>query len=112
MPLCIFLQTMLLITNMDIKNAYDARIIVRDYLDRWRIEEIHRAEKVEYNLEAMRVRSLQSLNNLNIIFMMFLGLLTKLADTINTRLLTINIIERSQSLKEKLVVLLGMMARE
>ncbi len=104
-------EPMLLITNMDIKNAHDARVIVRAYLDRWRIEEVHRAEKVEYNYEDMRVRSLQSLNNLNTIFMMFLGLLAKLADTINTRLLTIKIIERSQSLKEKLVVLLGMMAR-
>ncbi len=102
---------MMLITNKEIKNAHDARVIVRAYLDRWRIEEVHRAEKEEYNYEDMRVRSLQSLNNLNTIFMMYLGLLAKLADTINTRLLSIKIIERSQSLKENLVVLLGMMAR-
>ncbi len=104
-------EPMLLITNKDIKNAHDARVIVRAYLDRWRIEEVHRAEKEEYNYEDMRVRSLQSLNNLNTIFMMYLGLLAKLADTINTRLLSIKIVERSQSLKENLVVLLGMMAR-
>ncbi len=104
-------EPMLLITNKDIKNAHDARVIVRAYLDRWRIEEVHRAEKTEYNYEDMRVRSLQSLNNLNTIFMMFLGLLAKLADSINTRLLSIKIIERSQSLKENLVVLIGMMAR-
>ncbi len=104
-------EPMLLITNKDIKNAHDARVIVRAYLDRWRIEEVHRAEKEEYNYEDMRVRSLQSLNNLNTIFMMFLGLLAKLVDTINTRLLSIKIVERSQSLKENLVVLLGMMAR-
>lgn len=104
-------EPMLLITNKDIKNAHDARVIVRAYLDRWRIEEVHRAEKEEYNYEDMRVRSLQSLNNLNTIFMMFLGLLAKFADTINTRLLSIKIVERSQSLKENLVVLLGMMAK-
>lgn len=104
-------EPMMLITNKEVKNAHDARAIVRAYLNRWKIEEVHRAEKQEYHYEDMRVRSLKSLNNLNTIFMMFLGLLAKLADTIDTRLLTIKIIEHSQSLREDLVVMLGMIAR-
>ena len=43
--------------------------------------------------------------------MMFLGFLSKLADSIDTRLLSIKILERSQSLKSELVVYLGMMAK-
>ena len=100
-----------LITNKEVNNAHDARVIVRAYIDRWKIEEVHRAEKVEYQYEDMRVRSLQSLNNLNTIIMMFLGFLAKLADSIDTRLLSIKILERSQSLRSELVVYLGMMAR-
>ena len=95
----------------EVNNAHDARVIVRAYIDRWKIEEVHRAEKVEYQYEDMRVRSLQSLNNLNTILMMFLGFLAKLADSIDTRLLSIKILERSQSLRSELVVYLGMMAR-
>ena len=104
-------EPMMLITNKEVNNAHDARVIVRAYIDRWKIEEVHRAEKVEYQYEDMRVRSLQSLNNLNTIFMMLLGFLAKMADSIDTRLLSIKILERSQSLRSELVVYLGMMAR-
>lgn len=104
-------EPMMLITNKKINNAHDARVIVRLYLERWKIEEIHRAEKVEYNYEDIRVRSLKSLNNLNMIFMMYLGFLAKLADGLDYRLLSLKIMERSKSLREELVVYIGMMAR-
>ena len=48
-------EPMMLITNKEVNNAHDARVIVRAYIDRWKIEEVHRAEKVEYQYEDMRV---------------------------------------------------------
>ncbi len=113
---CIFVyglgeEPMMLLTNKQIKDAHEARVIVRMYLDRWRIEEVHRAEKEIYDYENMRVRTLKGMNNLNFIFMMLLGLITKLIEEMDNRLLSIKILERSQSLREDLVVFTSMFAR-
>ena len=51
-------ESLMLITNIDVSNGNDAIMIVRMYIDRWKIEEVHRAEKTEYQYEDMRVRSL------------------------------------------------------
>lgn len=104
-------EPMMLVTNKNIDNAHDARVIVRMYLDRWKIEEVHRAEKEAYKYEDMRVRTLKAMNNLNFIFMMLLGLITKLIEEMNNKLLSIKIMERSKSLKEDLVVFISMFAR-
>ncbi len=113
---CIFVyglgeEPMMLLTNKRIKDAHEVRLIVRMYLNRWRIEEVHRAEKEIYDYENMRVRTLKGMNNLNFIFMMLLGLITKLIEEMNNRLLSIKILERSQSLREDLVVFISMFAR-
>lgn len=113
---CVFVyglgeEPMMLLTNKKVKDAHDARVIVRLYLNRWKIEEIHRAEKTSYQYEDIRVRTLKGMNNLNFIFMMLLGLITKLIEEMDQRLLSIKIIESSQSLKEDLVVFVGMFAR-
>ena len=113
---CVFVyglgeESMMLLTNKNIKDAHDARVIIRLYLDRWKIEEIHRAEKEVYEYEDMRVRSLKGMNNLNFIFMMLLGLITKLIEEMDKRLLSIKIVEKSQSLREDLVVFIGMFSK-
>lgn len=113
---CVFVyglseEPMMLLTNKQVKSAHDARVIVRMYLDRWKIEEVHRAEKQSYDYEDMRVRTLKGMNNLNFIFMMLLGLIAKLIEEMDKRMLSIKIMERSQSLREDLVVFIGMFAR-
>lgn len=113
---CIFVyglgeEPMMLLTNKTINNAHDARVIVRMYLDRWKIEEVHRAEKDSFEYEDMRVRTLKSMNNLNFIFMMLLGLIAKLIEEMDHRKLSQKIKESSQSLREDLVVFIGMFAR-
>ena len=97
-------EPMMLITNIDIKNGNDAIAIVRMYIDRWKIEEVHRAEKTEYNYEDMRVRSLVQLNNLNFIFMLTLFFLCIQIEKMNTNLFSIEILLRSKSLKKELTV--------
>ena len=113
---CVFVyglgkEPMMLVTNKSINSAHDARVIVRLYLDRWKIEEIHRAEKEAYDYEDMRLRTLKGMNNLNFIFMVLLGLIAKLIEEMDNKLLSIKIIERSQSLREELVVFISLFAR-
>ena len=85
--------------------------MTRLYLSRWRIEEYFRGKKQEYDFENMRVRTLKSMNNLNMMLTIHLGHIAILADKIDYNLLTIKIIYASKSLKEKAVVWLGQMAR-
>ena len=47
--------------------------IVRLYLSRWTIEEHFRGKKQEYDFENMRVRTLESKNNLNMMLKIQLG---------------------------------------
>ena len=113
---CIFVyglgeEPMMLLTNKSVKDAHDARVIVRLYLDRWKIEQIHKAEKSAYGYEKMMMRTLKGMNNLNFVFMMLLGLIAKLIEEMDKKLLSIKIMERSQSLREDLIVFVGMFAR-
>lgn len=73
---------MKLLTNMDIKNKEDAIKIVNLYLSRWRIEEHFRGKKQEYDFENMRVRTLESMNNLNMMLTIHLGHIAILAEKI------------------------------
>ena len=102
---------MKLLTNIDVKTKEDVIKIVRLYLSRWRIEEHFRGKKQEYDFENFRVRSLDSMNNLNLMLTIHLGHIAILADNINRKLLTIKIIYASQSLKQTSVVWLSQIAR-
>lgn len=102
---------MKLLTNMNIKDKDDVIKIARLYLSRWRIEEHFRGKKQEYDFENMRVRTLESMNNLNMMLTMHLGHIAILAEKINKNLLTIKIIYASKSLKDKSIVWLSQIAR-
>ena len=102
---------MKLLTNIDLTNKEDVIKIVRLYLSRWRIEEHFRGKKQEYDFENMRVRTLDSMNNLNLMLTIHLGHIAILADNIDKKLLTIKIIEASKSLKNKSIVWLSQIAR-
>ena len=102
---------MKLLTNIDIRNKEDVIKIVRLYLSRWRIEEHFRGKKQEYDFENMRVRTLKSMNNLNMMLTMHLGHIAILADKMERKLLSIKIIYASKSLKQDAIVWLSQMAR-
>ena len=89
---------MMLLTNKEIKSKKDVYKIVRGYMSRWRIEENFRFKKQQYGFENMRVRTLKSMNVLNTILMMHIGMMV---EKINSKLLIIKIIERSKSIKGK-----------
>lgn len=102
---------MKILTNIEIKDKEDVIKIVRLYLSRWRIEEHFRGKKQEYDFENMRVRTLESMNNLNMMLTIHLGHIAILADNIDKKLLTIKIIYASKSLKEKAIVWLSQIAK-
>ena len=104
-------KPMKLLTNIDINDKDDVIKVARLYLSRWRIEEHFRGKKQEYAFENMRVRTLESMNNLNMMLTIHLGHIAILADNIDRKLLTIKIIYASKSLKEKSIVWLSQIAR-
>ena len=101
---------MKLLTNLEYAEK-DVIKIVRLYLSRWKIEEHFRGKKQEYDFENMRVRTLKSMNNLNMMLTIYLGYMAMLSDKIDRKLLVIKIIEASKSLRGKIIVWLSQMAR-
>lgn len=102
---------MKLLTNIEIKNKEDVIKVARLYFSRWRIEEHFRGKKQEYDFENMRVRTLKSMNNLNMLLTTHLGHITMLADKINKNLLCVKILYASKSLKPRAIVWLSQIAR-
>lgn len=102
---------MKLFTNIKSAEKNDVIKIVRLYLSRWRIEEHFRGKKQEYDFENMRVRTLKSMNNLNMLLTIHLGYIAMLADKIDKKLLVIKVIEASKSLRNKIVVWLSQVSR-
>ena len=116
-----FADTIMCILNLDdgtgkisaflINDKDDVIKVARLYLSRWRIEEHFRGKEQEYDFENMRVRTLESMNNLNMMLTIHLGHVAILADNIDRKLLTIKIIYASKSLKEKSIVWLSQISR-
>ena len=104
-------RPMILLTNRTIHSKEDLIKVVRLYFSRWRIEEYFRAKKQEYDFENMRVRTIESMNNLNLMLTIHLGHIGKLAESIDKKLLTYKIIERSKSIRNKIIVWISQIAR-
>ena len=104
-------RPLILLTNRSIKSKEDVIKIVRMYFYRWRVEEYFRAKKQEYEFENLRVRTLKSMNVLNLFLTIHMGHIGKLIESIDRKLLVIKIIERSKSLRNKVVVWMSQMAK-
>ena len=104
-------QPMILLTNRTIHSKEDLIKVVRLYFYRWRVEEYFRAKKQEYDFENIRIRSLKGINNLNLMLTIHMGHLAIIGEKIDTNLLTIKIIERSKSLRNRTYVWLSQLAR-
>ena len=104
-------RPLILHTNRNIKSKDDVIKIVRMYFYRWRVEEYFRVKKQEYRFENLMVRALKSMNNLNLFLTIHMGHISKLIESIDRKLLVIKIIERSKSLRNKVVVWISQMAK-
>lgn len=101
-------EPMLLLTNLDVKDKESAEHIARLYFLRWRIEEYFKAKK-SYNWENSLVRTINSMNNLNLILSISMLYLTMLTEKLDTSFHSNIILERAKSLKEKALVYLSVM---
>lgn len=67
-------EPMLLLSNLKMQEKKKlCHIITKVYLLRWRIEEYFRFKKQQFGLEDLRVMSLQSIRNLNLLAMLAVG---------------------------------------
>lgn len=100
---------MMLLTNLDVKDKASAEHIVRLYFLRWRIEEYFNIKK-EYNWENSLLRSLESMNNLNMFLTIAITNVSILVEKLDKNFHSNLILERAKSLQEKAIVYLGMMS--
>lgn len=104
-------KPLILLTNREIHGKDDVIKIVRLYFSRWRIEEYFRAKKQMYDFENIRLRTLKGMNNLNLFLTIHLGHINQLAEEINSKLLSIKIIEESKSLRGKVIIWMNQFAK-
>ena len=104
-------RPLMLLTNRSIHSKEDVIKVVRLYFYRWRVEEYFRSKKQEYDFENMRVRTLKAMNNLNLMLMIHMGHISMLAEDMDKKLLTMKIVERSKSIRNKVLVWLSQIAR-
>jgi hypothetical protein len=66
---------LMLITNMESDDSRLAVAVTKVYLMRWRIEEFYAFKKQQFGLEGLRVRSLNSIRNLDFLLTIAIGYL-------------------------------------
>ena len=79
-------EPMMLLTNLDVKDKESALYVVKLYLLRWRIEEYFKAKKA-YNWENSLLRTLTSMNNLNMFLTAVMLKLTKFIEKLDDNIL-------------------------
>lgn len=99
-------EPMMLLTNLDVKDKESALYVVKLYLLRWRIEEYFKAKKA-YNWENSLLRTLTSMNNLNMFLTQAMFYMTTVIEKIDKNFLSNIILERACLLKEDLLVYLS-----
>ena len=102
---------MMLASNIPIKSKEDALKVARLYFSRWRIEEYFKFKKQEYNFENFRVRSLKSINNLNLLLTYTIGFIALMCEKSGKNMFAQEIIKESKSLKDKVYLWFYQMAR-
>ena len=102
---------MVLASNIPIKSKEDALKVARLYFSRWRIEEYFKFKKQEYNFENFRVRSLKSINNLNLLLTYTIGFIALMCEKLGKNMFAQEIIKESNSLKDKVYLWFYQMAR-
>ena len=100
---------MMLLTNLDVNDKVSAEHIVRLYFLRWRIEEYFKAKK-SFNWENSLLRTLESMNNLNLFLTMAMTHIAILVEKKDKNFHSNIILERANSIKKEYLVYLSTMA--
>jgi hypothetical protein len=87
---------MLLLTNLPVKGKETCLRIVKTYLCRWRIEEYYRFKKNQFDLENIRVQSLDSICALTFLLTILSGWIAMFANKTNESLLLLEVLVRAK----------------
>jgi len=90
-------EPMLLITNLKSDDPRIAVTVTKVYLLRWKIEEFHGFKKQQFDFEDLRVRSLNSIRNLDLLLTIaigYIGMMSEKADEKRTVFELIHISKR------------------
>ena len=90
---------MVLLTNKRVRRKKEVLSILKAYITRWRIEEMFRVQKSEFQLEDVRVRSLKRLNRLFLLLSMMITFMSLKTEKKNGFFHAV--IARARSIKEK-----------
>jgi hypothetical protein len=89
-------EPMLLITNLKSDDKRLSVAVVKVYLMRWRIEEYYRFRKGQFKFENLRVRSLKSIRNLDLLLMIAVGYIGFISEKADERVSTMQLIDISK----------------
>ena len=92
-------EPMVLLTNKRVQKKNEVLSILKAYITRWRIEEMFRVQKQEFQLEDIRVRSLKRLNRLLLLVSMMITFMSIKIEKKNGFFHAI--IARARGIKEK-----------
>ena len=87
---------MLLITNLNSKDTRLSVAVVKVYLMRWRIEEFYRFKKQQFAFENLRVRSLNSIRNLDLLLTIAIGYIGYISEKWDEKITVMQLIEHSK----------------
>ena len=87
---------MLLLTNLDIKGKQTCLRVVKTYLCRWRIEECYRFQKNQFDLENIRVLSMDSICAMVFLVSLLSGWIAMFANKQGESLLLAEVLDRAK----------------
>lgn len=90
---------MVLLTNKLVKRKKEVLSILKAYITRWRIEEMFRVQKSDFDLENVRVRTLKSLNRMHLLLSMMITFMSLKTEKKNGFFHAV--IARARAIKEK-----------
>jgi hypothetical protein len=89
-------EPLMLITNMKSDDARLGVTITKVYLMRWRIEEFYGFKKQQFKFEDFRVRSLNSIRNLDTLLTIAIGFIGMMSEKLEEREMSMELIEVSK----------------
>lgn len=90
---------MVLLTNKLVEKKTEVLSILKAYISRWRIEEMFRVQKTEFQLENVRVRTLKSLNRMHLLLSMMITFMSLKTEKKNNFFHAV--IARARAIKEE-----------
>ncbi len=84
---------MMLISNLNPKSKKLTKTILETYLKRWKIEEYFRFKKQQFDLENIRVRSLNSIRTMDLLLTILIGFIAMFSEERNATKLNLWIIK-------------------